>query len=111
MSSEASNSTEVIMIALRYVDRIRWDAELGARLMYLRGKVSRRELSNRTEKLGYKVTHQYIQQIEYPDRFTARVKSGYLTVSLEILEVICKALDINISDVFAQSAKVFTSIA
>jgi hypothetical protein len=96
------------MIDLEYVDKIKWNDDLGARLQALRNEISRRELSNRTEELGHRVAHQYIQQLEQPSLFTHRLKSSHLTVSLDVVQVLCKALGADLTDIFTRSAKVFT---
>lgn len=106
------NSTKnpvVVMIDIQYIDKIRWNGELGERLQQLRGEVSRRQLAAKTEELGHRVAHQYIQQLEQPEAFVTRIKSSYLTVSIEVVQVLCQALGVELTDLFAQSAKIFTA--
>ena len=93
------------MIDSRYVATIKWDLSLGERLQALRGATSRRQLSERTRTLGRLVTHQYIQQLEQPEHQLKRIKASYLTVSLEVVETICAALEIEVTDLF-DSAKI-----
>jgi hypothetical protein len=80
--SSSNSKQESVMIDIEYVDKIKWNDELGTRLQGLRNEISRRELANRTEELGHRVAHQYIQQLEQPSLFTHRLKSSHLTVSL-----------------------------
>lgn len=98
------------MIDLEYVDKIKWTDELGGRLQRLRSDTSRRELANKTKELGHRVAHQYIQQLEQPSLFTQRLKSNHLTVSLEVVQVLCKALNADLTDIFTKSAKIFSEI-
>lgn len=95
------------MIDIEYIDKIKWNDELGQRLQLLRSNVSRRELASKTKDLGHRVAHQYIQQLEQPSLFTARLKSDYLTVSLDVVQVLCHALGADLTDIFVKSAKVF----
>lgn len=94
------------MIDIKYVSAVRWDEKLGTRLKTLRGKTSRRELALRTQSKGNGVSHQYIQQLEQPQIFAKRLKtSENLTVSFEVVQVLCEALGVDISDLF-DSAKI-----
>jgi hypothetical protein len=103
----SSNSKEpIIMIDVEYIDKIKWDAELGERLKTLRGNTSRRELAVRTKALGRRVAHQYIQQLEQPTFSVNRLKRDYLTVSLDIVRVLAEALGVELVDIFAKSAKI-----
>ena len=95
------------MIDSRYVATVKWDKELGERLRILRGEMSRRELSQRTEEIGRLVTHQYIQQLEQPQHQLNRINSEYLTVSWDVIQVLCSALKIEITDLFTNSARIF----
>lgn len=107
MSSD-SGKNQIIMIDIGYIDKIKWDAELGERLKALRGKTSRRELSNRTKNFGRRVAHQYIQQLEQPEFSINRLKGDHLTVSIDVIKVIAAALGVELIDIFTKSAKVFT---
>lgn len=75
------------MIPLQYVSQIRWDSDLGERLRYLRGKLSRRELAIKVQEQGQACTHQYIQKMEDG-------KAG--SVSLEIIQAICDVLEVKL---------------
>lgn len=89
------------MIDIRYVAAIRWDEDLAKRLRSLRGKLSRRALAQKTQELGRGVSHQYIQQLEQPSIFTERLKStDSLTVSFDVVEVMCKALNADLAELF-----------
>jgi len=96
------------MIDVEYIDKIKWDAELGDRLKHLRGNTSRRELADRTNALGRRVAHQYIQQLEQPNFSINRLKSNHLTVSLDVVQVLAEALEVELTDVFTKSAKIST---
>ena len=101
----SSNSKNLItMIDVEYIDRVRWDSELGDRLKNLRGKTSRRKLADRTTELGRRVPQQYIQQLEQPNFSINRLKSNHLTVSLEVIRVLADALDVELTDIFTKSA-------
>jgi hypothetical protein len=103
MSSSNSKSF-IIMIDVKYIDRVRWDSELGEHLRALRGKTSRRKLSDKTSALGRRVPQQYIQQLEKPNLSISRLKSNHLTVSLDIIQVLAKALEVELTDIFTESA-------
>jgi DNA polymerase III delta subunit len=72
--------------------------------------MSRRQLTQKTEELGLRIAHQYIQQLEQPHLFTKRLKSNTLTVSVEIVNVLCAALGTDFTDFF-NSIKIFTIVA
>ncbi|NEQ64778.1 MAG: helix-turn-helix domain-containing protein [Symploca sp. SIO2D2] len=86
------------MIHEKHVAAIKWGDELGKRLESLRGEISLRDLEAKTEQVGQKVSFQYIQQLEQPSRFIKRIKNDYLSVSLDVLKVLCLALDTDLSD-------------
>lgn len=75
------------MIPSHYVSQLKWDIELGGRLKSIRGKLPRRELAIKVQESGQKCSHQYIQKLEMG---TAD------SVSLEIIEAICAALEVKI---------------
>jgi hypothetical protein len=101
----SSNSKKFItMIDVEYIDKVRWDSELGNRLKVLRGKTSRRKLADKTTELGRRVPQQYIQQLEQPSFSINRLKSDHLTVSLEIIQVLAEALGVELTDIFTKSA-------
>lgn len=106
MASDNSKQ-EQLMLDLKYIDRIKWDEDLGKRLQELRRETSRRALADRTTELGHRVAHQYIQQLEQPNLFTHRLKSNRLTVSLDVVQVLCKALGGDLTDIFTESVKIF----
>lgn len=94
------------MLDIKYVDRVKWNGVFGKRLKDLRRETSRRALANKTTELGHRVAHQYIQQLEQPDLFTHRIKSNYLTVSLDVVQVLCLALGGDLTDIFTESVKI-----
>lgn len=96
------------MLDLKYIDRVKWSDDLGKRLQTLRRKTSRRALVEKTTELGHPVAYQYIQQLEQPSVFARRIKSSHLTVSLDVVQVLCDALGAELTDIFAESVKIFT---
>ncbi|MEO1375063.1 MAG: helix-turn-helix transcriptional regulator [Cyanobacteria bacterium J06635_10] len=98
------------MIDTEYIATFKWTEKQGSKLLSLRGKMSRRELAEKTEELGTGIARQYIQQLEQPHMFIKRIKSDYLTVSVEVVQVLCEALGVDITDFF-NSAKFFTFMA
>ena len=110
MLASVNSKKTVIMIDTEHIATLKWTQEQASMLLYLRGKMSRRELAQRTEELGTRIAHQYIQQLEQPHMFTKRLKSENLTVSIEVVQVLCQALEVDITDFF-NSAKFFTFIA
>lgn len=96
------------MLDLKYIDKVKWDDNLGKRLQELRRETSRRALADKTTELGHRVAHQYIQQLEQPSLFAHRLKSNHLTVSLDVVQVLCKALGADLTDIFTESVKIFS---
>ncbi len=109
MASVNSNK-EVIMIDVEHIATLKWTEDQAQKLLAMRGKMSRRQLEEKTEELGLKVAHQYIQQLEQPHLFTKRLKSDTLTVSVEVIKILCAALETNITDFF-NSAKILTVVS
>ncbi len=96
------------MLDLKYIDKVKWDDNLGKRLQELRRETSRRALADKTTELGHRVAHQYIQQLEQPSLFAHRLKRNHLTVSLDVVQVLCKALGADLTDIFTESVKIFS---
>jgi len=92
------------MIDVKYIDRVMWDSELGEHLRALRGKTSRRKLSDKTSALGRRVSQPYLYQLEKPNSSINRFKSNHLTVSLDIIQVLATALEFELTDIFTKSA-------
>ena len=92
------------MIDVKYIDRVRRDSELGEHLRALRGKTSCRKLSDKTSALGRRVSQTYLYQLEKPKSTIKRFKSNHLTVSLDIIQVLAKALEVELTDIFTKSA-------
>lgn len=90
----------IIMIGTEHIASVKWTPELGEKLQVLRGDVSRRKLDEKTTELGLRVAASYIQQIEQPQRQLTRLKESYVNVSWDVVMVICKALDIDYSELF-----------
>lgn len=105
MPASANSKKQATMIDIEHIATLKWTQKQASKLLDLRGKMSRRELAEKTEELGTRIAHQYIQQLEQPHIFTKRLKSENLTVSREVVEVICKALEADITDFF-NSAKI-----
>ena len=104
-SMSTSNSKSlIIMIDVKYIDRVTWDSELGEHLRALRGKTSRRKLSDKTSALGRRVPREYIQYLEKSNLSTNHLKSDHLSVSLDIIQVLAKALEVELTDIFTKSA-------
>ena len=86
-----SNQIEpTVLIPLKYVSDVRWTQEMGHNLKSLRGKTSRRELSEKLKTIGYSCSHQNIQRIE---------DGVAKTVPYELIVSISQALDIEISKI------------
>jgi hypothetical protein len=103
MSSSSSKSL-IIMIDVKYIDRVMWDSELGEHLRALPGKTSCRELSDKTSALGRRVPREYIQYLENSDLSTDHLKGDHLSVSLDVIQVLAKALEVELTDIFTKSA-------
>ncbi len=109
MLASDNSKKEITMIDIEHIATFRWTTEQASKLQSLRGDMSRRELSLKTQELGLRVAHQYIQQLEQPHLFTKRLKSDTLTVSIELLNVLCTALGTDVTDFF-NSAKILTVV-
>lgn len=109
MLTSGNSKEQITMIDIEHIATFRWTTEQASKLQSLRGNMSRRELSLKTQELGLRVAHQYIQQLEQPHLFTKRIKSGTLTVSIELLNVLCTALGTDVTDFF-NSAKILTVV-
>ena len=103
MSSSSSKSL-IIMIDVKYIDRVIWGSELGEHLRALRGKTSRRKLSDKTSALGRRVPREYIQYLENSDLSTDHLKGDHLSVSLDVIQVLANALEVELTDIFTKSA-------
>ena len=94
----------IIMIDVKYIHRVKWDSELVEQLRALRGKTSYYKLSDKTSAFGRRVPDEYIQELEKPNSAINRIKSDHLTVSLDIIQVLVKALEVELTDFFTTSA-------
>ncbi|MBD2497893.1 XRE family transcriptional regulator [Nostoc sp. FACHB-280] len=107
----SNNGRKIItMIDIEHIATFKWGNFQAEKLAQLRGNMSRRQLEQKTVELGQKVAHQYIQQLEQPDYYATRLKSGTLTVSTEVVNVLCQALNADITDFF-DTAKIVTVVA
>lgn len=89
------------VVNLQDVASFRWNSSLGEKLRELRGSVSRRALSEKTRSLSTGVSENYIQQLESPHLFVGKArKPKSLTVSTEVIEVLCQALGVDIGELF-----------
>jgi DNA-binding Xre family transcriptional regulator len=96
-----SSKRIIKMVDLQHVASFRWTEAQAAKLTAIRGKMSRRQLEQKTIEIGKKVTHQYIEQLERPEYYVGRLKNGdALTVSIEVVQVLCQALEVDISEFF-----------
>jgi hypothetical protein len=106
----SNNGKKIItMIDIEHIATFKWGTTQAEKLIKLRGSMSRRQLEQKTIELGLKVAHQYIQQLEQPDYYASRLKSGTLTVSVEVVNVLCQSLDSDITDFFENTSKVAVS--
>ncbi|MDF5726103.1 MAG: XRE family transcriptional regulator [Rhizonema sp. PD37] len=107
----SNNGKKIItMIDIEHIATFKWGSTQAKTLTDMRANMSRRQLEQKTIELGLKVAHQYIQQLEQPDYYATRLKSGTLTVSTEVVNVLCLALDADITDFF-DTAKIITVAA
>lgn len=97
---------KIILLNTEDIAMMKWGELQAQRLRDLRGDMTRVALQERTTELGLKVTHQYIQQLENPSLFTTRLKSGVLTVSVEIINSLALALEVD-TTYFYSSAIVY----
>ncbi|MEA5508133.1 hypothetical protein VB735_34635 [Halotia wernerae UHCC 0503] len=108
----ASNNGKKIttMIDIEHIATFKWGNKQAEKLTELRGSIPRRQLEQKTIELGLKVAHQYIQQLEQPDYYATRLKSGTITVSTDVVNILCEALNADITDFF-DTAKIITVAA
>ena len=96
MSTENSNivmnnySKEELMVKLCDVAYFRWDADKGARLKQLRGKITRRSLAEKLKNSEHKCSHQYIQTLE-----TGKANS----VGRDLMLAVCEAIGADIGEI------------
>ncbi|MFN6572345.1 hypothetical protein [Dendronalium sp. ChiSLP03b] len=98
--ASSSGKRVITMVNLEHIATLKWTEVQAQKLIELRGQMPRRQLERITTQLGCKVAHQYIQQLEQPDYYADRLKSDTITVSIEVVMVLCKALGADISDFF-----------
>lgn len=96
---------KLIMLELDTIASVEWNPDLGIKLKAMRGKVSRRALAAIVhEKFGYKVSQQYIQLLEHPERN----EKAPSTVSFKLLRYLTQALESDIYELF-NSPQIFAS--
>lgn len=108
---DTKRNKKIVMIAVDIdtVAAFRWNESLGEKLRNMREELgySRKTLSTKTEEFGKKVSEAYIQQLESPQSYIGRSgKSGSLTVSSDIVHLLCDAMKIEITELI-RSTKVF----
>lgn len=74
------------------VAAIVWSTEMGERLRQLRGKLSLAKLDAATDKVGTRVSRQYIHQLE---------KGEISSVDFGIVRALCEALEVSLSELLA----------
>lgn len=79
------------MVALTYVDKLKWSQEEGRRLEELRGKIPMRALAEKINALGISCSYQYIHKLE---------EGKAESVSTDLLLAICGALGIDFNQLF-----------
>ena len=79
------------MIPLRYIARLHWDKDLGAKLKALRGGVTRRSFAEKIKTNGAGLSHQYLQELE---------EGKPESISVELLEKVCNALEVSIGEFY-----------
>jgi hypothetical protein len=92
------------MIDVKYIYRVRRDSELGEHLRALRGKTSSRKLSDKTSALGRRVPREYILYLENSIFPQITSRGDHLSVSLDVIQVLAKALEVELTDIFTKSA-------
>jgi len=100
MLASVNGKNIITMIDIEHIATLKWSNIQAQKLTDLRGDMSRRQLEQKTVELGLKVAHQYIQQLEQPDYYATRLKSGTITVSVEVINILCEALNAKIDDFF-----------
>ncbi len=100
MLASVNGKNIITMIDIEHIATLKWGNTQAKKLTDLRGNMSRRQLEQKTIELGLKVAHQYIQQLEQPDYYATRLKSGTITVSIEVINILCEALNTDINDFF-----------
>lgn len=108
MMTSTNSKNEIVMVDIKHVYSLTWTQQQALTLQALRGNMTRRQLSEMTNQLGYRVAYQYIQQLEQPHIFAKRLKSDDITVSLKVVQVLCKVFNVDVS-AFFNSAKIFNN--
>ncbi len=88
MSNKGEKETR-IYIYVKDVISVAWNKDRGMLLKRLRGKKSRQRLADEIAARGGECSHQNLKKLEYGESES---------VSLKVLEAICTALEISISD-------------
>ncbi|BAY32886.1 hypothetical protein NIES2107_47800 [Nostoc carneum NIES-2107] len=88
MSNNSEKKTRVYIYVADVVS-VTWSKDRGAVLKQLRGKKSRQSLANEIAARGGECSHQNLKKLEYGESES---------VSIKVLEAICTALGISISD-------------
>ncbi|BBD64530.1 hypothetical protein NIES4072_18080 [Nostoc commune NIES-4072] len=88
MSEKGKKETKMYIYVADVVF-VAWNNERGQLLKRLRGKKSRQKLADEIAATGGECSHQNIKKLEYGESES---------VSIKVLEAICAALDISLSD-------------
>ncbi|MBD2534188.1 helix-turn-helix transcriptional regulator [Nostoc flagelliforme FACHB-838] len=88
MSDKGKKETKMYIYVADVVFVV-WNNERGQLLKRLRGKKSRQKLADEIAARGGECSHQNIKKLEYGESES---------VSVKVLEAICAALDISLSD-------------
>ncbi|MBE9053942.1 helix-turn-helix domain-containing protein [Nostocales cyanobacterium LEGE 11386] len=86
------NIKEVIMVPLEWVVMLAWDTECGETLKSLRGKKSRREISDAVSSQGVECSQEYIRKLENGEA---------ASVSTKIIAAIAKSLDVELIEIMS----------
>ncbi|MGD1911246.1 MAG: helix-turn-helix domain-containing protein [Rivularia sp. (in: cyanobacteria)] len=82
---KAKNIKEVIMVPIEWVVMLAWNKECGRILKTLRGKRSRREISDMLFEAGVECSQEYIRKLENGE--AASVSTKIITAIAQILDV------------------------
>lgn len=89
---KVKNIKEVIMVPIEWVVMLAWNKECGENLRTLRGKRSRREMSNMLFDAGVECSQEYIRKLENGEA---------ASVSTKIIVTIAQILDIELIEIMS----------
>jgi transcriptional regulator with XRE-family HTH domain len=82
---KSKNIKEVIMVPIEWVVMLGWNKECGRSLKSIRGKKSRREISDMLLNAGVECSQEYIRKLENGE--AASVSTKIITAIAQILDV------------------------